>query len=453
MATITSATSTLSYDREKYLVNKLLEIAEQKLVMKSICDKDSMRKGAGLTAYMVRYKPMNLPTSALTEGTPPTEGSIELEEVTVTLEQWGHWLKFSDVVELTTKHPLFQQAQEMLADNAARCMDREIQLVMLAGTTVYYGDGTTVSSRDTITSAMTLKSALLFKVRAALVRAGAPNPGKVSHGAKTANASGTVNAGGLYTLIAGPEVINDLQLEGSGAFLPYAQYSNAKALEHGEVGQWAGFRFVETNFIPVYKLLGSETAAVSSGNAFGTNTPVVTRVGSGGSLDDATTFYYKVTRKSLQDGFEDEISVRHSTATAAASSSMTFNFSSLTAGYVYNLYFGDTDADADLFLVSENIAVGTTVTVTTVPTSGDSAPASLLAGGSDPNAVHVVYIVAGQAIGWTGFYDTKFLRSPAGASVTDPLAQVKTIGYKFFGKAVIKDQTRLVRLEVASANG
>jgi hypothetical protein len=59
MATITSSTSTLPYDREKYLVNKLLEIAEQRLVMKSICDKDSMRKGAGLTAYMVRYKHMS----------------------------------------------------------------------------------------------------------------------------------------------------------------------------------------------------------------------------------------------------------------------------------------------------------------------------------------------------------------------------------------------------------
>jgi N4-gp56 family major capsid protein len=451
MATITSSTSTLPYDREKYLVNKLLEIAEQRLVMKSICDKDSMRKGAGLTAYMVRYKPMRLPLSALSEGETPAEGSIELEEVTVTLEQWGHFLRFSDVVELTTKHPLFQQANEMLADNAARTMDREIQLVMLAGTNVYYGDGS-VSARSSVTSAMTLKSALLFKVRAALVRAGAPNPGKKSHGAKNANASGTVNGDGLYTLIAGPEVINDLQLESSGAFLPYAQYSNAKALEHGEVGQWAGFRFVETNFIPVYKLIGDAAAAVSSESNFGAGvTPVVTAVGSGGSLPNAT-MYYKITRKSLLDGFEDEISTRHSTATGASSASMTFNFSSLTAGHVYNLYFGDTDFDSDLFRVSENIAVGTTVTVTAVPTSGVSAPSSL-ATSTAPNAVHVVYIVAGQALGWSGFYDTKFIRSAPGATDADPLAQRKTIGYKFFGKSVIKDQTRLVRLEVASANG
>jgi hypothetical protein len=58
-----------------------------------------------------------------------------------------------------------------------------------------------------------------------------------------------------------------------------------------------------------------------------------------------------------------------------------------------------------------------------------------------------------ELLGSQRFYDTKFIRSAPGATDADPLAQRKTIGYKFFGKSVIKDQTRLVRLEVASANG
>lgn len=41
--------------------------------------------------------------------------------------------------------------------------------------------------------------------------------------------------------------------------------------------------------------------------------------------------------------------------------------------------------------------------------------------------------------------------SGTGATNTDPLAQRRTVGYKFFGKSVIKDQTRLLRVELASA--
>ena len=47
-----------------------------------------------------------------------------------------------------------QQATELLADNAQRVIDREVQKVWLAGTNVFYGDNT-VTSRGAITSAVT----------------------------------------------------------------------------------------------------------------------------------------------------------------------------------------------------------------------------------------------------------------------------------------------------------
>ena len=454
MALITN--STISTDQDKYLVDRLLERAEMRLVLASLCDQDTMQEGAGLIAYMVRYKRIPLPVATLTEGVAPSSNTMSLEQVTVTMDQWGDFLEISDVAELTANHPLMQQAQEVLADNAARLMDREIQLVVLAGTSVYYGDAS-VSSRISITGSMKVSTALLNKIRAQLVRAGAPPRGRKSQDAKQVQAQGNFLAGREYVAVAGPEVIGDIT-EMSG-FVSYAQYSNARALEMTEVGMWAGFRWVETNFNPVYKLLGGTTAAVATGNAFGTDTPVVTAVGSGGSLTQAATYYYKVTRESADDGFEDEISVEHTTAATAGGGndkSMTFNFSSLTAGYRYNLYFGSSTGDANLKLHTANIEVGTTVTVTAVPGSSVTPPTSLgtLAslGVAPPSAVHPIYFIGAAALGWTGFYKPKFLRTQ-GAQKSDPLDQKRTVGYKFFGKAVIKDQSRLVRAEVASANG
>jgi hypothetical protein len=89
--------------------------------------------------------------------------------------------------------------------------------------------------------------------------------------------------------------------------------------------------------------------------------------------------------------------------------------------------------------------------VTAIAT-GVAAPAGLLnaSDGTQPAAIHPVFIVGEAALSWAGFYKSKVLMSPTGATKDDPLAQRRTVGYKFFGKAVIKDQTRLLRLEVAS---
>lgn len=445
--------STISLDQEKYLVAKLLERSSLKLVMLGVCDNISMREGAGLTAYMVRYKRMNVPLVPLAEGVTPSQASFSLEEVTVTLDQWGDYLEVTDVAQLTAKHPLMQQCVELLSDNAARVMDREITIVCLAGTNVQYGDGS-VASRSLITSAMKITNTVIQKARVTMVNNGAPPQGGPAGDARQQAAKGNFQGGNAYVGITTANVISDI-LEPStnfGSFVSATQYANARVLFMSEVGTWGSIRWVESNFLPIFTLLGNTTAAVSTGNAFGTNTPVVTAVDGGGTLTSGATYYYKVTRKDLLRGFEENISMEHSTAAAASGNneSFTFNFSGLSAGYVYNLYFGGSSGDANLRLVQANIAVGTTVTVTAVPASTVTPPPSNKTDGSNPNAIHIVFIVAREALAWAGFYKPKFLMSGTGAEKSDPLAQRRTVGFKYFGKAVIKDQTRLLRLEVAS---
>src|SRR5574343_772995 len=106
MAAISS--TTLNKDQEKFLVGALLKRSYLNLVMGSLCDKLQMKEGAGQTAYMVRYARMNTPVATLTEGVTPTENTFGVEEVTVTLDQWGDYVILTDVAELTTKHPVMQ---------------------------------------------------------------------------------------------------------------------------------------------------------------------------------------------------------------------------------------------------------------------------------------------------------------------------------------------------------
>lgn len=451
MAVITS--SVTASDQEKYVNMKLLELAQYKCVMKAICDKSSMRTGNGKTAYMYRYKRFQLPTAQLTEGTTPTEfNTFELAEVTVTMEQFGDFVILSDVIGLTTLHPVFQIAAELLADEAARLMDLEIQKVMLAGTNRAYGD-LTVTSRASVQSTMKATSPVIGTLTARLQRQGIPSWGKASFGTKESPASGGGIDGGAFLAICGPEVLKDIQEDST--FISVAQFSNAKALVDGVVGKWKGMQWVMTNFIPCYQILGNTTAAVTTANAFGTGTPVVTAVDGGGSLTSGATHYFVVTRKLKDAPFEDKISIEHSMAAAATGNneSFTFNFTGLSSDYVYNLYFGV--ASGDLRLHTANIASGTTVTVT-APVTGAAPPTPPHTSIVNALSLNPVYILSSQAIGWTDFYQFKSIikRSDSDRSNTaDPLNQRNTLGFKYFGKAVIKDQSRLLIWEVASSVG
>lgn len=444
--------SGLSTDQEKFLVGKLLDRSYLNLVMGSLCDKLQMREGAGKTAYMVRYKRMNVPMATLTEGSSGTSSTFTLEEVTVTLDQWGDWLEISDVAQLTTKHPVMQQAQLLLADNAARVMDREICVVLLAGTNVIFGDGS-VTDRQSINETMTISDGLLKDARAQLANDGAPAYGSPAGDAKEV-ASGFSRGQG-YILVCGPEIVNDISSPSVsyGTFVSYANFNDSSKLLTAEVGKWLNFRVLETNFIPRFTRLGNTTIANASGSGFGVTGLTVTVSNGAGTLANSTSFAYKVTRKDLLRGFEETISIIHTTSTGVADDTFTFALPS-TVGYVYNVYFDKTSAsttDAGLGLVSANNAASATVTVTAVAT-GVQPPGSV---GSSTNTtislIHPVFIVAQSALAWCGFYKPKMMLSPNTATKDDPLAQKRTIGYKFFGKAVIKDQTRLLRLEVANA--
>lgn len=449
MAAINS--TTLNKDQEKFLVGKLLARSYLNLTMGSLCDKLQMKDGAGLTAYMVRYARMNVPVAAMTEGVIPTENTFTLEEVTVTLDQWGDYVILTDVVELTTKHPVMEQAQKLLADNAARVMDREITVVMLAGTNVTYGDGS-VTARNAITGAMIISDGLLKDARATLTNAGAPPFGGPAGDAQ--NSSKGYARGSGYILVCGPEVVNDIMTPSVnyGSFVNIAAFTDPGLLLTGEVGKWLNFRVVESNFIPRFTRLGNTTVAASGAAAMGLTGLTVTGSSGPGGLANGT-YYWKLTRKDLQRGFEEVISIAHTTATGGASGRIQFALPS-TAGYVYNVYFdktsgGGTSADSNLGLVAQNQVASATVNVDAVAGASTAQPPANIE--NTVSLVHPVFIVAQEALAWVGFYNTKILMSPATATKDDPLAQKRTIGYKYFGKSVIKDQTRLLRLEVCSS--
>lgn len=463
MATTTA--SSTSSDQEKFLAAKLIARAQLKLIATSLCDKVEQPMGTGATAYFVRYNRMNVPVTTLTEGSDPTAQAASVSPFNVTLDQWGDVIEITDLAELETKHPLVQQCVELLAENAQRVIDREIQIVWLANTNVIYGDGS-VTARSSITADTKISDQLINKARVTLVDAGAP-PREGPSGGMAVETGGpqdaSINGSKHYAGLCGPHVMADVMTAGTslGTFASVAMYANQKALYNAEVGTWLGVRWVESNFIPKFTLLGNKTTAVVSGQTIGTGGPTVT-AGSGGSLKESTTFFFKVTRKDLLRGFEEAISIPHSMATPNTTPDDTGSFAFLmpsTAGFVYNVYMdsvstGGTGTDATLLLAASNVAASATATITSVGT-GAAAPANIRASndGDDPTTIHPVYLLGADACRYVGLQNLQTMITKDESIMGNVLRLKRALGYKFMAKAIVADTTRLLRLEVASSFG
>lgn len=447
--------STISADEEKYLASRLLSRTMLKLVSAQICMKEKQPKGSGTTAHFIRYKRMGVPMVTLTEGVDPTPSTIEIEELTVTLDQWGDIVDVSDIAELSAFHPLMTEITEQLSDNAQRVIDREVQLVWLAGTNVQYGDAT-VTTRATITAAMTITDNIIHQQRVSMSMGGAPPfdaaDSNDSNDAKQNGAIKSVRQGKAYVAITDPNVMADVMKAGTslGTWAAVAMYANQMALYNAEVGTWLGFRWIETNFIPQFSINGGVTTAVVSTNAYGTGTPVVTAVDGGGTLTSGATYYWKSVRKSTLDGFADEISIEHTMAAAATGNNESFTFAwPATAGYVYDLYFGSATGDSNLKLVTANILPSVTTTVTAVSSSTTTAPANTNV--TLTPTIHVVYFHGAGSTSWVGLQDLAFYVTKNESIIGNVLQLKRAAGYKFMNKAMIRNQAYIRRLEIASA--
>lgn len=417
-----------------WIARETYRLAERRLQLGQFAKKYNLVQRMGKTLRIIRYKRVANPTSTLTEGTPPDAVALTLENVDVTVEQWGIVVLLTDVAMITTEHPALQIAVSRTAMAMAETLEREMAAMLLAGTQVRYATG--VTSRAALTGAIYTTTTDLLAITT-LLR---------SNGAEDFEA-------GLYGGVIPPQVESDISGSDS-VFQSASNFANVRRLDYSEIGIWQGVRWVRGNFLPIFKGQGTPDASAASGTLdAGTAKPQVNAIDGGGSIVSATNFKFAVVFKDKQSGYE-----RHITQTSAnIASAATGNNESFTIGvssgwltnYVYDVYMTVAGGSGSLFKVLSNQTTVTSAAITAAPAGTEAVlPAA-------PAATKEVFV--GWVFGKDGFgrveLDGMSLQSyitPAGASYSNPLAQGRKVGSKIMWKSFVIDNAFFCRLEANS---
>jgi len=207
-------------------------------------------KGTNSFVY-VTYPDLAAATTALTEGTAPTDNELSISTESFSATQLGNTLAISDLAALQSPHNLMAIAAERLADNAAKTQDTLVREIIAAGASVFYGAGAT--SRATVATSSILTGALVKRMVEELQADDIPTFGD-----------------GTYHAIISPRQAGDLQRDvATGGYVDVFKYDMASALTKLPTAQYAGVSFIITTAAKVFATAGASSANVYAGLFFG----------------------------------------------------------------------------------------------------------------------------------------------------------------------------------------
>lgn len=226
MAYTGSTTSSLSGELLKYLEKRFLLRSRNAIVFGEGAKKQTLPVNSGTTVTFNRYSQMAVATTALTEGTNPSNSVPTGTQVTATIAQYGGVLPVTDLLFVTSIDRAAKEKTDLAAQWMAETLDTLNRDELFTGATVQLANGRAALSA--ITSTDVLTSTEIRKARRTL---------------KKNNAMPYED--GAYLGKVGPDTSFDLVND--SVWLAVSEYGDSakSAIFNQEIGKLFGVRFLE----------------------------------------------------------------------------------------------------------------------------------------------------------------------------------------------------------------
>jgi hypothetical protein len=217
-------------------------------------------------------------------------------------------------------------------------------------------------------------------------------------------------------------------------------FSDLNRLYNYEVGEWSGMRFCATNMIPTFTGVAQINPTAGLAGALATN-----------------NYFVVVTASDTQNQYESRIyQVSNSTAVVGPNGSLSVALPNIV-GFTFSVYVGLTSSPANLGLCAlgptqgpmagqaTQLAPNQTVIITGtgVAQTPPAAPATGL-------TVYPTFVFGRGGYGQVKLKDVEFTYLKD-ADKSDPLNQLRVMGWKTFYGSIIENQNFIARIEAVSA--
>jgi N4-gp56 family major capsid protein len=441
----TNVAGTFAADIEGYLADETLPLARRQLVVYQFGDPLTLPKGRGNSYTATRYNRVPLPTAPLAEGVPPIGQNMTISQVSATAQQWGDKITITDVGELTIKHPLFVKAKELLGLQIAETLERNTFNNLLAGPQVNYVN--TRGSRASLVAGDVLNPHEITRATAILETLGAPryNGDEMTDTRLEADAGGakaSSNPRGMphYTAVLHTLAVADMR---ENATINQAwTYSDINRLYNYELGEWGGIRFCRSNLVPFFVGV----------------TAVQGVTGTSGTLATNANTFIQVTASDTQNQYESRIyGVSNAVSVVGPNGSVSVTLPTV-AGYTFNVYINQgVNTPFNLGLCASGPTSGPFVGQATQLAGGQTVVITGVGAAQVPPAapangitVYPCFIFGRGAYGQVMLDNVRFSYLKD-ADKSDPLNQLRVVGWKAYYGTLIENASFFMRIESTSA--
>jgi len=430
-------------DVEAFIQEEVEPLARRQLVAYQFGKPLRLDVNRGTTYTASRYERLPLPFAPLQEGVAPPGEPMTLKQVTAQAQQWGDRVIITDVANLTIKHPLFQQAIQLVSLQLPETLERNTFNTLIAGNQVNYVNSR--ANRASLVGSDVLSPHEANRMIGSLLTYGVPRfngderEDMMIEAGAYRNPSRSPQTVQHYVALTHPLVAQDMR-ENAQINTAWAM-SDVNRLYNNELGAWGGARYVESNMMPYWVGVAAIQGTASS---------------SGGALATGT-YYIQLTGLPAQTSVEQQIyQVSNSISVTGPIGSVSVTTPNLP-GYVFNVYLDTATSPAHLGLSASGPATGplagqavqlppnTTVVLTGIG-QAQTPPAAPATG---------VYVFPTIYIG-NHAYGQVLLENPefhylTGADKSDPLNQTRVVSWKIFYGSIILNQGFFARVESSSA--